>query len=127
MGAGYIVAQIFTSRGAIPIEDAAVSVVRENSAGQELHGIRTTSLSGRTAPIVLAAPDRANSQQPTGAPAFSSYILRVDHPLYQTVVVRDLQIFDGATSLQNVEMIPLQENPTPSSKVELFNVPPQDL
>lgn len=128
LGTGYLTARVYTSRSAIPVEDVSISVVAENNGGNELLGFRSTDASGNIDPIALPAPDRELSEQPFhGQQPFSSYRLQADHPNYKTVVVRDIQLFDGETSLQNIELIPLEETPTPERKVEVFPIVPQNL
>ena len=127
LGMGTIIAQITTARAAIPVENAALSVLSEKDGQRQLLGFRISSLSGLTEPISLEAPSRENSQHPSAEPAFSSYTLQVDHPLYRTIVVEGVQVFDGETSVQTIDMLPLEENPSALDKLETFQVPPQNL
>lgn len=127
MGTGFLVAQVYTSRGAIPIEDVSVSITTEHPDGRKLHGFRSTDLSGKTSPAALQAPERELSRQPSTAQPFASYTLQADHPLYYTVLIKDIQLFDGSTSLQNIEMIPLEEAAQYNQRLNAFPVTPPDL
>lgn len=127
LGTGFLVAQVYTSRGVIPIEDASVSITSEHPDGRRLHSFRSTDLSGKTSPASLEAPDRSLSQHPSQEQPFAAYTLQVDHPLYYTVLVKNIQVFDGSTTLQNVELIPLEEAAAYDQRLTTFPVPPPDL
>lgn len=127
MGTGFLIAQVYTSRGAIPIEGASISIYTDLPEGKNLLGNRSTDLSGKTTLIPLEAPDRSLSQQPSQTKPFASYVLQADHPLYYTVQIRDIQVFDGSTSVQNIEMIPLEEWSQDDQRLKVFSVTPPEL
>ena len=127
LGTGFLTAQVYTSRGAIPIEGASISIFTDLPEGRNLLGFRSTDLSGKTSPIPLDAPDRSLSQHPSQSKPFASYILQADHPLYYTIVVKDIQVFDGSTSVQNIEMIPLEEGAAYDQRLNVFPVTPPAL
>lgn len=127
MGTGFLIAQVYTSRGAIPIEGASISIYTDLPEGKNLLGNRSTDLSGKTTLIPLEAPDRSLSQQPSQTKPFASYVLQADHPLYYTVQIRDIQVFDGSTSVQNIEMIPLEEWSQNDQRLKVFSVTPPEL
>ena len=58
---GYIQVIAYTSRAKIPVENTAVTVVSDDG---RLLGLRITDSSGKTTPITLEVPDRAESQSP---------------------------------------------------------------
>lgn len=127
MGTGFLIAQVYTSRGAIPIEGASISIYTDLPEGKNLLGNRSTDLSGKTTLIPLEAPDRSLSQQPSQIKPFASYVLQADHPLYYTVQIRDIQVFDGSTSVQNIDMIPLEEWSQDDQRLKVFSVTPPEL
>ena len=127
MGTGFLTAQVYTPRGAIPIEGASISIFTDLPEGKQLLGNRSTDLSGKTTPIPLEAPERSLSQHPSQTIPFASYILQADHPLYYTVLIKDIQVFDGSTSVQNIEMIPLEEGAAFDQRLNVFPVTPPAL
>lgn len=127
MSVGYITAQVFTSRGEIPISDASVSVTSSSGGRKTLQAFRTTDRSGRIQPIAIETPAGSISLAPSSERAFAICDIRVDHPLYETVVIKDVQVFEGITSLQRVQMIPLAENMELAGMTQTFNVLPQNL
>ena len=62
---GTLLTRVFTSRGQLPVEDTAVSIVQHGADGQQhLVNIQTSDQSGNTQPTVLETPDVENSLSP---------------------------------------------------------------
>ncbi len=115
-GEGYLAIHVVTARGAIPLEGARVSVRNYDKALGVPHGdVIASVISGRdgNTPILpLGAPPRAASQEPSdgGPPPYASYFVEVRIEGYFHQSYAGLAIFDGITSIQTVDMIPLPEN-----------------
>lgn len=124
---GYVTSRIYTSRGEIPIVGAVVTVIKNGDSAPVLLGKRTTDKNGTTAPITVAAPNPALSESPSDIAPFSVVDVRVDHPGYYTVFIRDAQVFPNRTTVIDTAMIPLSENESYDNKAEEFTVTPQDL
>lgn len=122
---GFVTAIVFTSRGQIPIEGA--SLVVESSDSSSILGARITDENGRTVPVRIETPPVANSLSPGGGTAFASVNLRISHPMYYTYYVRDAQVFEGQISVQQAEMIPIEENDRVPFRLGDFLVTPQNL
>lgn len=122
---GYLRVHAYTSDGFIPLEGTAVAVRDENGT---LIATRLTDKSGRITPIRISSPDEANSKDPNylGQP-FTVVSLRAEHPGYEQISVNQVQLFAGVTTLQPLEMIPLGLYPDRLDRVEVFDVPPQNL
>lgn len=116
MGEGYLVIHVATARGAIPLEGARVSVRNyDKELGVPRGDVIASVISGRdgNTPILpLEAPPRSASQAPStgGSPPYSSYFVEVRLEGYFHQSYAGLVIFDGITSIQPVDMIPLPEN-----------------
>lgn len=122
---GFITARVFTSRGQIPISGA--SVIIESSDNSSVLGARITDDNGLTAPVRVETPAKAMSTQPGNELPFTSVNVRVSHPMYYTYYVRDAQVFEGQTSLQLAELIPIEENDRAPFPLGEFFVTPQNL
>jgi len=48
MQTGYLVVNVSTARGAIPLRDAAVTVYYDESGNTSVHSVLTTVMSGKT-------------------------------------------------------------------------------
>lgn len=122
---GYLQARAYTSRAQIPVEDAAVSVVDDNG---RLLGLRLTNSSGLTTPITIEVPDARNSQSPdTGLPAFTTVNLYARADQYEQILVRNVQVFAGIVTMQDLNLIPLSELPANRNHAEVIDTPPQNL
>lgn len=106
---GFLIVNVSTARGAIPLSDAAVTVLHEEADNSSVFTVLKTDMSGKTEKIELPAPDRALSTAPGNVKPYATYTLQIDKDGYYTVTNTGVPIFAGITSIQPVEMIPLAE------------------
>lgn len=108
LGSGTILFRVYTAREAIPIENAVCRVTKD--FGGTVHTFHTliTDESGRTPAEPLPAPstelsqDSQNKIQP-----FSLYDALITREGYADVELREIPVFDGVSSIQQVAMIPI--------------------
>ena len=125
---GNLIVQVYTSSAQVPIKNATVSVTTPEEESPRLLYVRFTDSSGRTPKLELDSPPEQNSLTPdNGTPAFSNYFVRIDHPDFETALVKDVQIFSNSITLLPVEMIPLPENSKSGDKVDTTTITPQPL
>ena len=110
---GILVAKVTTAGGTIPVEGASVYIKRfgeeDNEMSDILYTLRTNS-QGFTNAVSLPTPPRSASQTPNnGAFPFSQYIMTVKKEGFYSVENIGLPMFDGITSIQPVELLPLTE------------------
>ncbi len=127
MATGYIVVNVYTSRAQIPLIDAQVSVTSGAGANSKLLGFRTTNESGQTAPISISTPDLELSLSPSKIVPFAICDIKISHPSYYTLTITNVQIFANTQTIQNVELIPLEENSLPEDRFISRNTPSQNL
>ena len=112
-GKGYLVVQVTTANTAIPLQGATVIISRdEPESADVLYQLRSGN-DGRTERVELPAPPRADSQRPSSDPPYTTYNIEVRMPQYQTGIWRAVPIFDGITSMQQANLVPLPENGYP--------------
>lgn len=123
---GVLKTRVFTSRGQLPVEDAAVSIVQRGRDGkQHLLNIQTSDQSGNTLPTVIETPAPQDSQSPGHRAPFALCDIWAECPGYQLLLVQNVQIFPDVTSIQDLPLIPLAEaGGRPADRVEIS---PQDL
>ncbi len=120
-GTGFMIVRVTTARGAIPLEGAVVTVSdyygREDSetssgAGERGNAIATylTNSSGLTERFALPAPPRALSMSPGNGKSYLTYNVKVDKEGYYQQNYINAPVFEGITSIQNADMIPLPDN-----------------
>ena len=106
--------RVTTANGAIPLEDAIVTVRDYLPEPDLLRGsiisVSKTNQSGLTDKISLPAPSRSNSLSPNNGKAYSSYNIQIDKDGYGRVVYVNVPVFEGITAVQSANMIPLPEN-----------------
>lgn len=106
-GAGRLIVQVTTASGALPIQEATVTITQTNN---DLIEIQTTDKSGRTPGIELPAPLARYSQTPGGIRPYSTYNLMVEKPGYYTQELLNIAVFDRIESIQPVALEPLGED-----------------
>lgn len=125
---GTLIVYAFLANESIPVEKAVVTVTAADGDKTELLGVRLTNSSGRTEPIKISTPDVEYSLEPQNTEVpFTSVDVRVDHPAAYTVATRNVQIFPGQVSLENVRLIPLEDNVSQDNKTEYVDITPQNL
>lgn len=122
---GYIQVHAYTSYAQLPLEDVAITVT---SADGTAIAMRLTDRSGLIAPIPIPVPDKSESLSPDPRERpFAVVNLYASLNGYERVDAENLQVFADTTTLQPLEMIPLQELPDSWNQTEIFNTPPQNL
>ncbi len=113
-GYGYMIVRVTTARGAIPLEGAVVTVsdyYGEDSAERgNAIGTYITNSSGLTDRFALPAPPKALSMSPGNGKGYLTYNIQVTKDGYYQQSYINAPIFEGITSIQNADMVPLPEN-----------------
>ena len=110
-GMGGIVVRVTTASGAIPLEDALVTISEygTGSGGDIVATLRTDS-SGLTEKISLPTPPKSLSLSPGNGKSYSSYVIEVKRDGYNTQQYINVPVFDGVIAVQNADLVPLPEN-----------------
>lgn len=123
---GTLLTRVYTSRGQLPIENASVSIIQHNKDGEgSLINVQASDESGNTQPTTLETPSLQNSLSSDQGSPFSVYDIWAEHPGYQLLLVQNVQIFPGITSIQDLPMIPLAE--TLGKPADRVDITPQNL
>lgn len=123
---GTIITQVYTSRAQLPVENATVTVLKAGDAN-EVIAHRVTDRSGKTSSVVIDTPEISLSQSPGNADPFSIVDIRISHPEFYGILVRDVQVFSDTETLQFAELIPLEETASKYDMTETVNITPQNL
>lgn len=112
-GIGYLIVRVTTARGAIPLEGISVTVRNYNPEGEEGRGSVLTTLvtdrSGNTQRLPLPAPPKELSEQPGNVKPYATYSIDIDTAGYYRQYYTNVPIFDGVTSVQQADLIPLAQ------------------
>lgn len=129
MAVGYILVNVYTSRAQLPLQNAYVTVTSGNLPEVKLLGFRTTNENGTTDLISVETPnvDLSLTPTPPEVQPFSTCNIRISHPEYYTAIINDVQVFANTQTVQEVELIPLEENSEPQNRLIRTTVPIQNL
>ena len=104
--------------GALPIANAKVNVyeysVREDGTDGKLIYSVLTDENGKAPKLALYTKNKELSMTPNNDNPFSVYNISVEHDGYYNNKYINVPIFQGITSIQTVDLIPLLENRLPS-------------
>ena len=137
-GTGYLIVQVTTARGAIPLEGARVDIRSyedESTSSPDRRGDVVASLisgrDGNTVRIPLSAPPKAYAASPGNGRPYALYQAEVSMEGFFDQTYIGIPIFDGITAIQPAVLIPLPENgstgiPRPD-EIRFFENPPSTL
>ena len=124
---GFLTVNVRTSNGAIPIENAIVNIYENrgfdngngdftNSNGYLIYSTRTNK-SGQTDKIALPTKSSALSLSPGNFHPFTSYNIFVSKEGFFDSDVINAPVFQGITSIQPINLIPLSEFSNPADDI----------
>ena len=123
---GTLLTRTFTGRGELPLAGVTVSVVRRDPVGQmELLSVLVSDAGGGTVPIVIETPHLDLSQSPGNPVPYAVVDIWADRQGFELLVIEDVQIFPGVTSIQELPLIPRPEDGGRGG--ESVEITPQDL
>ena len=102
--------------GAVPVENAKVSVAYSGDPVSTIEGL-TTDSSGRSQEIELATPPLEYSMQPDSPQPYAEYTVRVEAEGFQSVDVSGVEVFSGTEAIQNIRLRPLENVEEPLQNI----------
>ena len=113
-GIGFLEVAVRTANGALPVEGARVSVYNYtegqngNGRGSLIYSVLTDT-DGKAPRLSLTAKSKALSMSPGSKSPYTAYTVNVEHEGYYSNQYINVPIFQGVTSLQPVELLPVTE------------------
>ena len=134
---GFLVVNVKTANGAIPIENALVNIYENKKDGGAmangylLYTLKTNAY-GQTEKIALPTKSSSFSMSPGNDRPFYSYNIFVSSDGYFDSDVINVPIFQGITSIQPINLLPVSEYSnsndfTPSYDSRFVEIPDTDL
>ena len=114
---GYLRVSVSGGRGVIPVAGAKVTVSRADLSLCPHCLTVFTDINGNTPPIPLPTVSQTLTMMPDANEAFSLYTVQTESAGLGTVINRHVEIFDGVTAVQQVNMIPPAEGAEPGTAV----------
>lgn len=103
---GTLLVRVSTAGIALPVEGADVRIDGNEEGNRNIHYLLTTDRSGLLERILLPAPPAALSLTPNNQKGFADYNIRVFKDGFYPILLRNVPLFSGITSIQAVELIP---------------------
>ena len=122
---GYIQVRAYTSNAQYPLRNVAITVTSQDGTAIAM---RLTDRSGKIIPISIPVPDKSESQSPD--PSERPYaIVNLYARLkgFEQTEAESWQVVAGATTIQDLEMVPLSEFSDQWDQMVIFDTPPQNL
>ncbi|MCI8477324.1 MAG: spore cortex-lytic protein [Oscillospiraceae bacterium] len=128
MASGTIITRIYTSQAQLPLPNATVAFTQKIPGGKHrLLGVRITDQSGKTEPITVETPAQGVGETPGDRQPFAQCDIWIQAPGFETLLVEDVQIFPGTTTVQDIMLVPLPEQSPSCTWSNSFQIAPQDL
>ena len=106
---GTLIVRVSTARGAIPLENAAISVRGSTPENSGIVRSMRSDADGLSERIALPAPDRALSDSPGGPQPFSEWNVDVSLEGYVPVSFTGVPVYSGIVSVQPAVLVPIPE------------------
>ena len=90
---GYLTVRVTTALGAIPLENAAVTVRGSESANENVLYSLSTNSDGQTERISLPTPPKINSETPNAQKPYATYSVDVFADGYAPLHISNVPIF----------------------------------
>ena len=120
---GYLVVRVSTARGAIPLENATVSIRGSTPQNSGVIYSLETDNSGLTPRLPLPSPPKSNSLSPNQDTPYSLWSIDVFRQGFISARYEGVPVYSGITSVQNAELVPLSEGFMPSETVNESETP----
>lgn len=107
---GYLTFEVYQEspiQGRLPIPNAKITISKYLGDGFYYSQIITTNQDGETDPIPLPTVSRELSLIPGNARVYATYNASVEAPGFFRNDIYDIQIFDGITAIQRVNLQPI--------------------
>ncbi len=124
---GILKAQTYAGQRGFPVQDVKVEIIKNFPSGKYLVDTQWTDISGLTQPVLLPAHPAEESNQPGNDHPYTTYDVLFTHPDYTTMLVHNVAIFEGITSMQSMEMIPSGAAPDGRNIIEYYVREPDQL
>ena len=125
---GKIFVRVTLSKAQIPIIGAHVNYVKSNGVKNILLNTQLTDENGKTSEIEFDTPNEENSQNDINPDnRFFTCDIIVTHPSYYTTYIKNVQIFANQTTVQEVNVLPIEEDSDPAGIYETIDITSQDL
>lgn len=109
-GVGQLRVDVTSQQTRRPVEDATVQISYTGEPDSTIEELQTNNI-GRTQTVDLRTPPLEYSLSPGSAQPYSEYNLNITAPGYEPLVVSGVELLEGVTALQEIELKPVEAGP----------------
>lgn len=109
---GYLIVRASTALGAIPLENATVTVRGIEPENEGVRHILKTNSDGNTEKLALPAPPKSNSESEGNARPYALYAIDVFRDGYIPLFLSNVPVFSSVVSIQPAVLVPAPEGPS---------------
>ncbi|MEG0306470.1 MAG: peptidoglycan-binding protein [Clostridium sp.] len=125
MAIGTLKFQLFIGNRSLPVRDAEIIIIDNETATPLIEGPLSLDENGTSSEIKLYTYEKALSQDPNETmPPYRTYDAIIASNSFKNIIIKNIPIFDGLTSLQQIPMIPKTRTITDSEDIV---IPPNGL
>lgn len=125
---GYIAIGVFTALGALPVENAVVTIYDIVGDGEEhIHAQLVTDANGRVPDVELPILHDNSEPLTSSKYYYAIYNLKAQADNYYTVNVLGIRIFPGIKTNYRIDMIPLMAGEEVPPPEQTFIIPPSPI
>ena len=106
---GYLTVRVSTARGAIPLENASVTIRGSTQESSSVIYSLLTDSDGKTPKVTLPTPDISESSTPESKKPYATYSIDVFKDGYIPVSFNEVPIFPSILSIQSAILVPFPE------------------
>jgi hypothetical protein len=106
-GTGYLIVRATTARSAVPVPGATINIIKANGETSHIIYSLKTDRNGMAEKISLAAPLKQVSISDDVIRPYALYNIEVYADGYAPQSYLDVPVYDGITSYQTADLIPL--------------------
>ena len=103
---GSLIVRAVTAGGALPVEDANVSIIGADAENKNTRITLKTDNRGQTPKTVLPTPPAALSRTPGAIAPYATYHIVVEKPGFYVGQALGVPIFENVTAIQTLVLIP---------------------
>ena len=125
---GRIFVRTTISKAQIPILNAHVSIIKQENGKKTLLKSLRTDENGKTITVDFEVPDIENSlNSENNSERYFVCDIIITHPDYYTTYIKNVQIFANQLSIQETNLIPLEEDVDPAGYFQNVDITNQNL
>ncbi|MGL5085827.1 MAG: hypothetical protein ACRC68_08970, partial [Clostridium sp.] len=124
MATGKLQFKLYTGEESTPVTDAEIIIIDKESGTPLIDGPVKLDINGKSPEIELYTYDKSLSLSPSTTAPYKTYDAVILSKNFKNQLIKNIPVFDGITSVQQVPMIPKTRG---IGDAEVIDIPPNGL